>query len=98
KCHHKALAPPGSSRSDLWFSYHLGRLIREKLAGSTDPKDRPILDLVWDYPTEGEIQEPSAEAVLRECNGVGPDGRALSGFLDLKAGRSTLGGLRVHCR
>jgi len=94
--HHKAVEPPGDSRSDLWFYYHLGRLIREKLAGSTDPKDRPILDLVWDYPTEGEIQEPSAEAVLRECNGVGPDGRALSGFLDLKADGSTSCGCWIY--
>jgi formate dehydrogenase major subunit len=94
--HHKAVEPPGDSRSDLWFYYHLGRLIREKLAGSTDPKDRPILDLVWDYPTEGEIQEPNAEAVLRECNGVGPDGRALSGFLDLKADGSTSCGCWIY--
>jgi formate dehydrogenase major subunit len=94
--HHKAVEPPGDSRSDLWFYYHLGRLVREKLAGSTDPKDRPILDLVWDYPTEGEIQEPSAEAVLRECNGVGPDGRALSGFLDLKADGSTSCGCWIY--
>jgi formate dehydrogenase major subunit len=94
--HHKAVEPPGDSRSDLWFYYHLGRLIREKLAGSTDPKDRPILDLVWDYPTEGEIQEPSAEAVLRECNGVGPDGRALSGFLDLEADGSTSCGCWIY--
>jgi formate dehydrogenase major subunit len=94
--HHQAVEPPGDSRSDLWFYYHLGRLIREKLAGSTDPKDRPILDLVWDYPTEGEIQEPSAEAVLRECNGVGPDGRALSGFLDLKADGSTSCGCWIY--
>jgi formate dehydrogenase major subunit len=94
--HHKAVEPPGDSRSDLWFYYHLGRLIREKLTGSTDPKDRPILDLVWDYPTEGEIQEPIAEAVLRECNGVGPDGRALSGFLDLKADGSTSCGCWIY--
>jgi formate dehydrogenase major subunit len=94
--HHKAVEPPGDCRSDLWFYYHLGRLIREKLAGSTDPKDRPVLDLVWDYPVEGEIQEPSAEAVLRECNGVGPDGRALSGFLDLKADGSTSCGCWIY--
>ena len=28
-------------------------MIREKLAGSTDATDRPLLDLTWDYPTEG---------------------------------------------
>ena len=30
--HHKAVEPAGDCRSDLWFAYHLGRIIREKLA------------------------------------------------------------------
>src|SRR5262249_25734972 len=32
-----AAAPGGDRRSELWFFYHLGRLIRSKLAASTDP-------------------------------------------------------------
>jgi formate dehydrogenase major subunit len=64
--HHTAQEPEGDARSDLWFMFHLGRLIREKLADSTEEMDRPILDLVWDYPTAGALHEPSAEAVLRE--------------------------------
>src|SRR5436309_9359213 len=63
----KALDPPGDARSELWFFYHLGRIIREKLAGSGAARDRPVLDLAWDYPLHGA--EPSAEAVLREING-----------------------------
>jgi formate dehydrogenase major subunit len=51
--HHQAVQPAGDARSDLWFMYHLGRLVRERLAGSDDPRDRPIIDLTWDYPTEG---------------------------------------------
>ena len=39
--HHKAVEPPGDCRSELWFVYHLGRRIREKLAGSTDPTRPP---------------------------------------------------------
>jgi formate dehydrogenase major subunit len=35
--HHQAVEPPGDARSDLWFTYHLGRRIREKL---TDPEVR----------------------------------------------------------
>jgi formate dehydrogenase major subunit len=35
---HKAVEPKGDCRSDLWFMYHLGRLIREGLAGSADPE------------------------------------------------------------
>ena len=56
--HHKAVEPPDDQRSDLWFTYHLGRRIRERLAGSADERDRPLLDLTWDYPTEGEHDEP----------------------------------------
>ena len=32
---HKAVEPPGDARSELWFMFHLGRIIRERLAGST---------------------------------------------------------------
>ena len=30
--HHQAVEPAGDARSDLWFTYHLGRRIRAKLA------------------------------------------------------------------
>ena len=40
--------------------------IREKLAESQEPRDAPIRHLQWAYPTQGELLEPSAEAVLRE--------------------------------
>src|SRR3954471_5520841 len=73
--HHQAVEPAGDSRSDLWFAFHLGRLLRAKLAGSTDDVDRPLLDLTWDYPVEGAIAEPSAEAVLAEINGWDADGQ-----------------------
>jgi formate dehydrogenase major subunit len=93
----KALDPKGDCRSDLWFMYHLGRIVREKLAGSGDPKDRPVLDLTWDYPTSGPHDDPDAEAVLREINGWGPDGRALSAFTELKADGSTACGCWIYC-
>ena len=94
--HHKAVEPAGDCRSELWFYYHLGRIIREKLAGSADQIDRPVLDLQWDYPTAGEIAEPSAEAVLREINGTGPDGE-LSAYTDLKPDGSTSCGCWIYC-
>src|SRR5205807_4185751 len=34
--HHAGKEPDRDARSELWFTYHLGRIIREKLAGSTD--------------------------------------------------------------
>jgi formate dehydrogenase major subunit len=95
--HHKAVEPEGDCRSDLWFVYNLGRKIREGLAGSEDSRDRPVLDLTWVYPTSGEIAEPSAEAVLREINGVGSDGKALPTYLDLKADGSTTCGCWIYC-
>ena len=52
----KALDPPGDCRSELWFFYHLGRMVKERLAGSTDPRDRPLLDLAWDYPVHGRAR------------------------------------------
>ena len=33
--HDKVCDPPGDSRSDLWFIYHLGRRLKELYAGST---------------------------------------------------------------
>jgi formate dehydrogenase major subunit len=95
--HHKAVEPPADCRSELWFSYHLGQRIRAKLAGSTDERDRPVLDLTWDYPTAGEHAEPVAAAVLREINGTGPDGRALSSYAELAADGSTRCGCWIYC-
>ena len=95
--HHKAVEPPGDATSDLWFYYHLGKRIRAKLEGSTDAMDRPLLDLVWDYPEEGPEREPSSEAVLREINGTGPDGAALSAYTELKPDGSTRCGCWIYC-
>jgi formate dehydrogenase major subunit len=94
--HHAAVEPPGDARSELWFAYHLGRIIREKLAGSTDERDRPVLDLSWSYATTGANAEPDAHAVLREINGWDADGRALSGFSDLEADGSTTCGCWIY--
>jgi formate dehydrogenase major subunit len=85
------------ARSDLWFYFHLGRILRQKLAGSTDPRDRPLLDLTWDYPTHGPSVEPSAAAVLQEINGYGPDGKLLSSYMQMKDDGSTSGGTWIYC-
>lgn len=91
----KALDPRGDCRSDLWFYHHLGRRIRQRL--SDDEIDRPVRELTWDYPEEGEHREPSAQAVLREINGTGPDGRALSAYTELKPDGSTRCGCWIYC-
>ncbi|NYE16148.1 formate dehydrogenase major subunit [Actinomadura citrea] len=95
--HHKAVEPAGDTRSDLWFMYHLGRIVREKLAGSTDEMDRPVLDLTWDYPTRGDLAEPDAEAVLAEINGRDADGNPLSSYTQLKDDGSTSCGCWIYC-
>jgi formate dehydrogenase major subunit len=95
--HHAAVEPDGDARSDLWFMYHLGRLIRERLADSTERRDRPVLDLTWDYPTDGRQEEPSAEAVLAEINGYGADGAHLSSYEELAADGSTSCGCWIYC-
>jgi formate dehydrogenase major subunit len=94
--HAKALEPPGDARSDLWFMYHLGKRIRAKLAGSTEDADRPVLDLTWDYPEEGEHGEPAAVAVLAELNGYAADGTLLANFGQLADDGSTRCGSWIH--
>ncbi|NYI04878.1 formate dehydrogenase [Allostreptomyces psammosilenae] len=95
--HFEAQRPSGDARSDLWFVYHLGRILRERLAGSTDPRDRPLLELTWDYPTEGPLEEPSAEAVLAEINGFDAEGRPLASYEQLRDDGSTSCGCWIYC-
>ena len=95
--HHAAVEPAGDARSDLWFTYHLGRRIRERLAGSTDEMDAPVLDLTWDYPTQGRIEEPDAQAVLAEVNGHAADGAPLERYEQLRDDGSTACGCWIYC-
>src|SRR5579885_3425655 len=67
--HDKAVDPPGDARSESWFIYHLGRRLKELYAASTLPRDRGFQALTWDYPTEGRLQEPVMDAVVKEVNG-----------------------------
>ena len=95
--HHKAVEPRADCRSELWFYYHLGRIIRDKLRDSDDPRDLPLKHLQWNYPTQGDVAEPSAEAVLREINGWNDQGEALSRYQELKDDGSTTCGCWIYC-
>jgi formate dehydrogenase major subunit len=111
--HHTAVEPAGDARSDLWFTYHLGRRIREKLATAAREReaqaetvlgkaeavdvDRPILDLTWDYPTKGPQDEPDADQILAEINGRDADGKPLSSYTQLKSDGSTSCGCWIYC-
>jgi formate dehydrogenase major subunit len=93
----QAVEPKDDCRSELWFFFHLGRLVRERLAASGDERDRPVLDLTWDYPLHGPYDEPSAEAVLREVNGCDlATGRLLDTFVDLRDDGSTASGCWIY--
>ena len=97
--HHQAVEPPGDAQSELEFFHDLGVRIRERLAGSTDERDRPLLDLTWDYPKD-EHGETDAEAVLKEINGYhltgDKAGQLLDKFADMRADGSTAGGCWIY--
>jgi formate dehydrogenase major subunit len=96
--HYKAVEPKEDCRSELWFYYHLGRMIRERLKDSEEPRDRPIQHLDWNYPVQGEIEEPSATAVLAEVNGFDlTTGKALGGYKQLKDDGTTACGCWIYC-
>lgn len=95
--HDKAVEPPGDCRSDLWFAYHLGRRIRDRLADSTEERDQGIRNLTWAYPTSGPHEEPDAEAVLAEINGWDAEGNPLSSYGQLRADGSTACGCWIYC-
>jgi formate dehydrogenase major subunit len=94
--HHKAVEPCEEQRSELWFIWQLGRMLRERLAGSQDARDRPLLDLTWDYPLDGH-GEPIAEAVLAEISGWDADGAQLSAYTELRDDGSTSCGCWIYC-
>ena len=95
----QAVPPPGEAQSELHFFYEFGRRLRARLAESTDPRDRPLLDLTWDYPVD-EHGEPDPEAVLREINGThltgDRSGEQVSAFGELRADGSTASGCWIY--
>jgi formate dehydrogenase major subunit len=94
--HFKAVEPRQDCRSDLWFTHKLGQIVRRKLADSQDPKDRPLLHLTWDYPTQGPQDEPDAETVMQEISGRHADGSFISKYQELKDDGSTTCGSWIH--
>jgi len=91
----KAVEPKADQRSELHFFYHLGRRIKERLASSTDPRDRPLQLLTWDYPMHGD--EPDADDVLRRMNGHDlTTGELLDFYTDLKADGTTSCGCWIY--
>lgn len=96
---HQAVTPPGECQSELDFFYKLGKRVIEKVSGSVDERDRPLLDLTWDYETD-DSGDADPEAVLAEINGrflTGEDaGKHLSSYTQMRADGTTEGGCWIY--
>src|ERR671933_674703 len=95
--HDKAVEPPGDARSDAWFVFHLGRRLKELYKDSEEPRDKLVKAMTWDYPTEGEHEEPDIESILKEVSGYTvANGEPVRGFLGLKDDGSTACGAWIY--
>ena len=101
--HDQAVDPPDDARTDLWFTFHLGQLLKNLYQGSSNPHDWAIQNLYWDYlkPSENagrRIQdEPSQDQVMREINGyTWADKKLVPGFVALKDDGSTACGCWIY--
>ena len=95
--HNKAVDAPGDARSELWFAYHLGRMLKERAARERNAKNAALNALTWAIPTRGSVGEPDAESVLAEINGRNlTTGKLLSTFEDLKNDGSTMSGCWIY--
>ncbi|MEA2683427.1 MAG: formate dehydrogenase major subunit [Chloroflexota bacterium] len=106
--HDKAVDPPGDARSETWFMYHLGVRLKELYHGSSLPRDRPILDLTWDYAPNPEKNarfrlkdEPDVERIIAEINGyrLDPESgrrRQLQDFTECRDDGSTACGAWIY--
>jgi formate dehydrogenase major subunit len=96
--HWQAVEPKEDCRSDLWFYFHLGRMIKERLKDSKQARDELVQYLQWDYPTHSQIQEPDAEAVLAEIGGREiASGAFLDAYPKLKDDGTTSCGCWIYC-
>jgi formate dehydrogenase major subunit len=99
--HEKAVDPPGEAHSDLAFAYDIVRRLKALYADSTNPLDRPILDITMDYesddPHERARREPDVEKIMREINGTNlATGAHLKSFVELKDDGSTAAGAWIY--
>lgn len=103
--HEQGPKSPGDAKTDAVFTIRLGQALKKLYAGSAEKKDRPILDMTWDY---GEKEEEIPARVLKEINGyavkdVLKDGKAvvkageqLPSFIFMRDDGSTAGGCWIY--
>ena len=104
QAHDKAVDPPDDARSDSWFSFLLGKRLKELYKDSTNDRDWAIRNLLWNYePEAAEVaewrikDEPSAYKLLKEINGyTWEDRKPLPSFANLKEDGSTACGAWIY--
>src|SRR3979490_3319561 len=95
QAHFKATEPPGDCRTDVWFTYQLGKRLKKLYAASQAPRAQGFKNLLFDYehpdPKERQIGEPDALKLLKEMNGYYSDdpSKHLPGFAVLADDGST---------
>ena len=93
----KAVDPPGDSRSESWFIYHLGRRLKERAEGDRRQRNAGLNAVTLNYSTSGPFAEPNAEEVLQEINGYRVADRTLvPGFGALQSDGSTACGCWIY--
>lgn len=97
----KAADPPGDCRSDLWFTYELGKKLKALYKSSTDKRNWAIQNLTWDYEPESntgfKVPEPDDHKILKEINGYETaTGKHVKSFVDLKDDGSTASGAWIY--
>ncbi|UTR13061.1 formate dehydrogenase-N subunit alpha [Evansella sp. LMS18] len=97
----KAADPPGDCRSDLWFTYELGKRLKELYKDSNAKRDWGFNHLTWDYEPDVnprfKIQEPSEHKIVKEINGYDvATGAPVGGFGDLQDDGSTACGCWIY--
>jgi formate dehydrogenase major subunit len=93
----KAVDPPGDSRTEPWFIYHLWRRLKQKAKADPRPRNAGLNALTFDYTTTGPTADPEVEEVLQEINGYHVANRSLlPGFGALESDGSTACGCWIY--
>ena len=88
----KGVDPLGDSKPDYLILDMLWKKIRELYKDSTDPKDKIIQLLTWNYP-----QEHMVEHIMREVNGYDlSTGKLLNGIGEIKDDGTTNSGMWIY--
>ena len=82
----------GESKPDYEICDMLWRRFRELYKDSTDPKDLPIKNMVWNYPKEHMV-----EHIMKEINGYDlTTGQLLNGIGEIKDDGTTNSGMWIY--